>query len=400
MKHYRHEVGRFNVLANGETSENVGFRCYLELVNVLSDEKRLKVLAALVEGNSESAVSRMTDVQPNTISRFSLLMGEGSTRLHDRLVRDLQCSLIQVDEIFSYVQVKQARVQPKHGPDAGEAYTFVALDATSRMVIAFYVGKRDQQSTDTFITDVRSRLLTMPQITADGFAPYISSIGASFGPAVDFAQTIKNYRTGSRRGPDHRYEPPRDPFITKHVVYGTPDMGHASTSYVERNNGTMRHHIGRMRRLCLAFSKKLQNHRAAIALNYFWYNFGTVVKGLRVTPAMACGIADHVWTIEEFMRAALAEVPQAKPIAGPLAHRAPEGPARELPAGRGFLRLVTEPLPSRRHVKGLPDAPPPPVAPESASSPPAASPPKLAEVPRPVRQLSLFPGLEGPGDGA
>lgn len=354
-------------------------------MNVLSDEKRLKVLAALVEGNSESAVSRMTDVQPNTISRFSLLMGEGSTRLHDRLVRDLPCSLIQVDEIWSYVKKKQARVTPLDGADVGEAYTFTALDATSRLVLAYHVGKRDQQSTDTFITDVRSRLLTMPQITADGFAPYISSIGASFGPAVDFAQTIKNYRVGSSRGPDHRYEPAREPFITKHVVYGTPDMKSASTSYVERNNGTMRHHIGRMRRLCLAFSKKLANHRAAVALCYAWYNFGMVVKTLRVTPAMAAGITDHVWELEEFMHAVLAEVPRAKPVAGPLAHRAPEGPARELPAGRGFLRLVTEPLPARRHVRGLPDAPPPPAAPAAPVEPTS---PGITKARDP--QLSLF----------
>ena len=378
-------VGRFNVLVNGETPGNAVIRCYLVLVNVLSDEKRLKVLAALVEGNSESAASRMTDVQPNTIGRFSLLMGEGAMRLHDRLVRDLTCSLIQVDEIWSYVKKKQARVTPLDGADVGEAYTFTALDATSRLVLAYHVGKRDQQSTDVFITDVRSRLLTMPQITADGFAPYISSIGASFGPAVDFAQTIKNYRHGSTRGPDHRYEPPRGAFVTKHVVYGTPDMKSASTAYVERNNGTMRHHIGRMRRLCLAFSKKLANHRAAVALCYAWYNFGMVVKTLRVTPAMAAGITDHVWELEEFMHAALAEVPRAKPVAGPLAYREPEGPARELPAGRGFLRLVTEPLPARRHVRGLPDAPPPPAAPAAPVEPTT---PGIVKARDP--QLSLF----------
>lgn len=340
-----------HVLANGETPRNEGFRCYFVLVNVLSDDRRLKVLAALVEGNSIRAASRMTDVHQDTIGRFALQMGEGSQRLHDRLVQDLPCSLIQVDEIWSYVQKKQARVMPDDSADVGEAYTFVALDATSRLVIAYHVGKRNQESTDVFIADVRARLTVMPQITADGFAPYISSIGAWFGPAVDFAQTIKNYRVGSSRGPDHRYEPARDPFITKHVVYGTPDMKSASTSYIERNNGTIRHHIGRMRRLCLAFSKKLANHRAAVALCYAWYNFGMVVKTLCVSPAMAAGITDHVWELEEFMHAALAEVPRAKPVAGPLAHRAPEGPARELPAGRGFLRLVTEPMPARKHAR-------------------------------------------------
>ena len=358
------------------------------MANVLPAEKRLRVLAALVEGNSERAVERMTDVQQKTISRFALQLGEGSVRLHDRLVRDLPCSLIQVDEIWSYVQKKQARVMPNDGADVGDAYTFVALDASSRLVLAYHVGKRDQESTDVFIADVRARLVVMPQMTSDGFAPYITSIGASFGPSIDYAQTVKNYRSAAQRGPDHRYEPPRDPFITKKVVYGSPNMANASTAYVERNNGTMRHHIGRMRRLCLAFSKKLPNHRAAVALNYAWYNFGTVVKTIRVTPAMAAGLTDHIWTLEEFMDRVLAEVPQAKPVASPLAHRAPEGPARELPGGRGFLRLITEPMPARKVAPGFPK-PPPPAAPAAPSAPVEPTSPGIVQV-RDPEQLSLF----------
>ncbi len=307
-------------------------------MSVLSTEQRLRILAALVDGNSERAVERMVDVERKTIRRFALTLGAGAQRLHDRIVRDLSCSMIQVDEIWSYVQKKQARVDPaKDGPDVGEAYTFVALDASSRLVISFHVGKRDQASTDTFIADVRARLVVMPAMTSDGFAPYISAIGASFGPSINYAQTVKNYRSGSRRE-DYRYEPARDPFITKKTVFGSPDLDRASTAYVERNNGTMRQHIGRTRRLCYAFSKKIENHRAAVALNYAWYNLGHVVKTLRVTPAMAAGVTDHVWGLEEFMDAVLAAAPVTKPTAQPLAHRAPEGPARELPNGRGFLR--------------------------------------------------------------
>ena len=375
-------------------------------VSVLSTEQRLRILAALVDGNSERAVERMVDVERKTIRRFALSLGAGAQRLHDRIVRDLSCSMIQVDEIWSYVQKKQARVDPlKDGPDVGEAYTFVALDASSRMVISFYVGKRDQVSTDIFIADVRARLVVMPAMTSDGFAPYIKAIGASFGPSIDYAQTIKNYRSGGRRE-DYRYEPPRDPFITKKTIYGTPDLDHASTAYVERNNGTMRHHIGRTRRLCYAFSKKIENHRAAIALNYAWYNLGHVVKTLRVTPAMAAGVTDHVWSLAEFMDAVLAAAPVAKPVAGPLAHRAPEGPARELPNGRGFLRVVGG---GSSPAKPSPAPVPPPVAPAAprehitvpiASGPegqmdllawrappaPPAPPPK----PRRMGQLDLF----------
>lgn len=312
------------------------------MANVLSDEKRLRVLAALVEGNSERAVSRMTDVNPRTIAKISVDLGQGAINLHNRMARDLHCSLVQVDEIWSYVQKKQARVTEKDGPDVGEAYTFVALDSSSRFVIGWHVGKRDQASTDTFMQDVRARLVVMPAMTSDGFAPYISAIGASFGPTIDYAQTIKNYTKRGRRegGSDHRYEPARNPFITKKSVYGAPNLESASTAYVERNNGTMRHHIGRMRRLCLAFSKKIENHRAAVALNYTWYNLGTVVKTLRVTPAMQLGITDHVWTIEEFLAALLNSEPCEAPEKQALASRVPEATHRELPAGRGFLRVV------------------------------------------------------------
>ena len=375
-------------------------------VSVLSTEQRLRILAALVDGNSERAVERMVDVERKTIRRFALSLGAGAQRLHDRIVRDLSCSMIQVDEIWSYVQKKQARVDPlKDGPDVGEAYTFVALDASSRMVISFYVGKRDQVSTDIFIADVRARLVVMPAMTSDGFAPYIKAIGASFGPSIDYAQTVKNYRSGGRRE-DYRYEPPRDPFITKKAIYGTPDLDHASTAYVERNNGTMCHHIGRTRRLCYAFSKKIENHRAAIALNYAWYNLGHVVKTLRVTPAMAAGVTDHVWSLEEFMDAVLASAPVEKPTAKPLAHRAPEGPARELPNGRGFLRVVGG---GASPAKPSPVPVPPPVAPAApreyitvpiASGPEGQmdllawhAPPPPPPKPRRMGQLDLF-GIE------
>ncbi|MRG90489.1 transposase [Polyangium spumosum] len=312
------------------------------MANVLDPEKRLRVLAALVEGNSERAVERMTGVNRETVGRLSLMFGEGAIRLHNRVARDLACSLVTVDEQWSFVKKKQARVTIDDSSDVGEAYTFVALDASSRFVIAWHVGKRDQASTDIFMNDVRARLVVMPAMTSDGFAPYISAIGASFGPSIDYAQTVKNYTKRGRRegGPDHRYEPPRDPFITKKVVYGAPNLDAASTAYVERNNATMRHHIGRMRRLCLAFSKKLANHRAAVALNYAWYNLGTIVKTLRVTPAMAAGVTDHVWSLEEFMAALLDETPCEAPTKRELRPRTPEGTARELPGGRGFLRVV------------------------------------------------------------
>lgn len=374
------------------------------MANFLSEEKRLRVLAALVEGNSERAIERMTGVQQKTIGRFALSLGEGAMNLHNRLARDLHCSLVTVDEIWSYVGKKQARVTPEDGPDVGEAYTFTAMDASSRFVIAWHVGKRDQASTDVFMADLRARLVVMPAMTSDGFAPYVSAIGASFGPGIDYAQTVKNYtRKGRREGPaDHRYEPARDPFITKKSVFGAPNLDTASTAYVERNNATMRHHIGRMRRLCLAFSKKLANHRAAVALNYAWYNLGTIVKTLRVTPAMAAGVTDHVWTIEEFQAALLTAGPCEPPERQPLAPRVPETTARELPNGRGFLRVVSGGKASEeRHHEPPPVAPVPAAAPVEPVADPTGQLDLLSWRPKapPMGQLSLFPGFDDPKGG-
>ncbi|WP_104982123.1 transposase [Sorangium cellulosum] len=353
------------------------------MANVLPAEKRVRVLAALLDGNSIRATERMTEVNHRTITRLLLALGAGAARLHDRLVRDVQCSLVQVDEIWSFIQKKQSRVTEADPPEVGEAYTFVAIDATSRMVISWRVGKRDQTTTDAFVADLRARMLVMPQLTSDGFAPYIPAVGASFGTSIDYMQTVKNYRSGSRgRRDDHRYEPPRDPFITKSVVYGAPDRAKASTSYVERLNGSTRHSNGRMRRLCCAFSKKGGHHAAAVALNYVAYNLTRVVRTLRVTPAMQAGITDHVWTLDELLDTLLTEAEGPAPEAKPLTHREPSAPARPLPGGRGFLRLVAEPTPA---LKKRRSEPPPP-----ASPPVQAAPPPPPEAPRGSVQLSLF----------
>ncbi|WP_437875558.1 transposase [Sorangium sp. So ce513] len=354
------------------------------MANVLPAEKRVRVLAALLDGNSIRAVERMTEVNHRTITRLLLALGAGATRLHDRLVRDVQCSLVQVDEIWSFVQKKQSRVTEKDPPDVGEAYTFVAIDATSRMVISWRVGKREQATTDAFIADLRARMLVMPQLTSDGFAPYISAVGESFGKTIDYMQTVKNYRSGSRgrRDDDHRYEPPRDPFITKTTIYGAPDPAKASTSYVERLNGSTRHSNGRMRRLCYAFSKKADHHAAAVALNYVAYNLTRVIRTLRVTPAMQAGIADHVWTLDELLDTLLTEAEGPAPEAKPLTHREPSAPARALPNNRGFLRLVTEPTPALKKRRSEP--PPPPASPVQVVPPPPPEPQ------RGMVQLDLF----------
>jgi hypothetical protein len=194
-------------------------------VNVLSDEKRLRVFAALVDGNSIRAIERMTDVHQRTIRKLALTLGEGAQRFHNKHVRNLRPSLLALDEVWSYVFKKQARVSVGDPAEQGEAYTFVGIEPTWRLAITWCVGKRNQATADAFVSDLRSRVVTMPQITTDGFAAYVSAVGAEFGPSVDFAQTVKNYKYAGRRDDDRRYEPPRGiDFITKKIIYGTPDL--------------------------------------------------------------------------------------------------------------------------------------------------------------------------------
>jgi IS1 family transposase len=364
-------------------------------MSVLSTEQRLHVLAGLVDGNSERAIERMTGVERKTIRRLALRLGNAAQSLHNTIARDLSVSCIENDEIWSYVGKKQARVtDAENAAGLGEAYTFVALAMPSRFVVTWKVGKRDDATADAFITDLRARLVTMPAMTSDGFPAYPAPIAKNF-PGVDYAQVIKDYSRKSRKDDDHRYEPPRDPFITRKAIFGAPDVERATTAHIERNNGTMRHHIGRMRRLCYAFSKSPAHHNAAVALAYCHYNLCWIPRTTRVTPALAANATDHVWELGELLDALLS-VPETKtPIAGPLAPRTPVGPARELPAGRGFLRLVGG--------SGGPSAPSPaPTSPPAVAAPiePAAEPtgqldllnwtPRVRPLPPKGTQLNLF----------
>lgn len=351
-------------------------------MNVLCEEKRLAVLKALVDGCSVSTVSRLTEVNRRTITKLLLAFGLGAQRLWDRLCRDLVSARVEFDEIWSYVGKKEARRLPTDAPGIGEAYSFTAIDALSRMVITWRVGRRDQHTTDAFIKDLRARLATAPQLTSDGWAPYITAVGEDFGLSIDYMQCVKQYSRGGRRD-DHRYEPARDPFVKKTVVYGAPDPKIASTSYVERLNATTRHTNGRMRRLCLAFSRKPECHAAAVALDYVAYNLTHVVRTLRVSPAMQANVVDHVWSLPELLESLLCETMPDAIEAKPLTHREPETTHRELPGGRGFLRVVGAQMPARRHAPGVPDAPPP------------AAPGQPAPIaPAPSRQLSFFDGLD------
>ncbi|WP_437877544.1 IS1 family transposase [Sorangium sp. So ce513] len=307
-------------------------------------ETRVRVVAALCEGNSIRATARMIGVDKETVMVLALRVGEGCARLHNRMMRDIAAHVIQIDEMWSYIQKKEARVTEKDPAEHGSAYLFVAIDANTKLAISFHVGKREDGSTWDFVADLRSRLSVVPHVTSDGWQPYIAAINRHFGGAVDYGQCVKHYSRKPRRDDDHRYEPPRDPFITKTPISGAPRDELMSTSYVERFNLTTRHTVGRTRRLCLAFSKTIRGHRAAVALGICYYNFVKLHGTLETTPAVAARLVQSPWTLAALETAALAEGETAPPEPQPLKLQvrpgATEKPARELPGGRGFLRLV------------------------------------------------------------
>ncbi|WP_437324079.1 IS1 family transposase [Sorangium sp. So ce381] len=279
------------------------------MANVLPAERRLEVLAALVNGTSIRAASRMTGVHQDTIGRFGQAIGEGCARLHDRLVRDLTCALVDLDEQHSWCRKRQNKVDAAKDDAAavGEQWTWAAICRTSKLIIAWHVGKRDQESADALVEDVRARLVVMPQITTDGLGLYAQPIATNFGRAVPYMQTVKNFSSRpGKPGTSEKFAVERGvDFIQKRAIFGTPDPAKATNYAIERSNLTARQWNARLRRRTLAFSKKLTRHRAAVALHYVNVNLCHIPRNMRITPAMAAGVTDHVWSLEELMVAAL-----------------------------------------------------------------------------------------------
>jgi IS1 family transposase len=294
-------------------------------VNILPIEKQCRVIAALTEGCSIRSTSRLVDVHKDTIMRLGVRVGEGCERLHDSLMRNLHVGLVEMDEQWSWVSCRPKHVQPGDSPERGACWLFVALDATSKAIVSFVVGKRNTENTHALAADLHARLLNRPQITSDGWGAYPDAINEAFGRDCDFATLTKQYAVVQGNEAAVRYSPGSIRGTEKRVVCGDPDPSKISTSFVERFNLSTRMGLRRFTRLTNAFSKKLANHRAAIALHIAHYNFCRIHETLRCTPAMAVGVADHPWTIEELLRAALAATPAPVP--------APPTPLKGLTAG-------------------------------------------------------------------
>jgi len=269
-------------------------------VNRLSVAKRVQVVAALVEGSSINSIVRMTGVAKHTILNLLEDMGCVCAAFHAVAVRDVPARRIQADEIWAFCGAKARNVSiEKRAQGWGDVWTWTAIDADTKLCISYMIGARDAGWAEDFCADLRQRVVGRPQITTDAHRPYMKAIEKAFGEDVDYAQLHKVYRASDE--PDRRYSPAKCIGCDMKTVIGAPDPDHVSTSYVERQNLTMRMSMRRFTRLTNAFSKKIDNHGHAVALHFAHYNFVRVHKTLRVTPAMEAGIADHVWSFEELV---------------------------------------------------------------------------------------------------
>ena len=269
------------------------------MANHLNLEKKKLIINCLVEGNSIRATGRLTGVHQDTVGRLALRVGEHCQALLDQLVRGVKADSVECDEIWAYVQKKQKRcsIIEKAWGEVGDQYTFVAMDSDTKLVISHVVGRRDALTTRDFIRDLCARLDGRTQISTDGFEQYVTAIEESFGEDIDFAQVVKEYvAEHPGRG---RYSPPSVSKTTINVIKGNPVA--AGTSYVERQNLTMRMQSRRFTRLTNAFSKRLRNLKAAVALHFAWYNLCRVHRSLKVTPAMEAGLTDHVWDLGDLL---------------------------------------------------------------------------------------------------
>jgi len=268
-------------------------------MNRLSLDRRTQAISALVEGNSIRSTERMTGIHRDTIMRLMVEVGEGCQRIMDEKMRGLPCKRVQADEIWSYVRKKQMHLKPGESPRAGDFWTFVALDPDTKLVPAYRVGKRTRENAVAFMADLSERLTNRVQISTDGLRSYVDAVEQAFGADVDYGQIVKFY-DAEPIGPG-RYAPPRVTGTEKTVIVGGPDQRHISTSHVERQNLTMRMQMRRFTRLTNGFSKKLENLKAAVGLHFCHYNFVRQHKSLRITPAMAAGVSDRLWTLEELV---------------------------------------------------------------------------------------------------
>jgi IS1 family transposase len=272
-------------------------------MNILKSEKQEMVIRGLVEGSSIRSIEPMTGVHRDTIMGFMLKVGSTCEEIMDESMRNLPCKDIEVDEVWSFVGKKQRHVTINDDPnEVGDFYTFVALDSETKLIPAYKVGKRDLLTAQAFISDLSSRLSNRIQLSSDKLKAYVDAVEVAFGADIDYGQIVKSYEA-EPIGPG-RYSPPKVVSVLKEYITGNPNLNKICTSFVERQNLTVRMQMRRFTRLTNAFSKKLENLKAAVALHFCHYNFVRIHSSLRITPAMATGVTKELWSIRDLIERA------------------------------------------------------------------------------------------------
>ena len=318
-------------------------------MNVLSLERRAAVVSHLTDCGSVRATSRQTGVHKTTILSLILKLGEGCRRLHNKLVRGLHVGRVEADEMHAYIHTREQNLGRDAAPEHGETWLYLAVASTSKLILSYHVGDaRDEANCDAFIRDLRGRLATIPLLNTDGLSAYEGPVARWFGVqggpggGVDYAQLVKNF-SGKRGKRDYdRYAPATGKALTtKRAVYGDPDLGSCSTSFVERTNLSVRNYLKRFARRGTGSSKTLRHHAAMVSIFAFWFNFCRVHETLRCTPAMESGLASRVWSVEDLVEAALAAEPCEAPSPEPLKPRGDAKRATEKQTSTGArLRVI------------------------------------------------------------
>lgn len=270
------------------------------MANNLTTEKKVTAVAMLAEGNSIRAIERMTGVHRDTIMRLGVRVGEACAKIHNEKMRGLNCKHVEVDEIWGFVGAK--RKNANRVGAYGDVWTFIALDVDSKLIPAFIVGKRDAYHAKAFIADLAERCASRVQLSSDSLSTYADAVERGFGSEVDYGQISKTYSVVAlNKEAASRYSPAEVVKVEKTIVNGMPDVDRISTSHVEKQNHTLRMHCRRLTRLTNAFSKKVENFEAAVALNFAYYNFVKTHGAIRMTPAQAAGVESSAWTVAELV---------------------------------------------------------------------------------------------------
>lgn len=273
------------------------------MANILPMEKQIRIISALAEGNSIRSIERQTSVHRDTIMRLGIRVGWGCKRVLDEHMRNLPCKNVQIDEVWGFIGKKEQNITEADSPELGNVWTFIAIDADTKVVPCYRVGKRTSENANAFIADLAGRLSNRIQLSSDGLREYVEAVEQGFGAAIDYGQCIKVY--GNVEGvSEHRYSPGHVIEMEKYAVAGNPNAAKISTSYIESQNLTTRMHIRRLTRLTNAFSKKLENFKAAVGLHFGYYNFVKRHTTLRTTPAMEAGITSSFWSVGDLIEAA------------------------------------------------------------------------------------------------